>query len=89
MSRKLKPVFSKLSNKYDLTEKEIAEIVASPYLFTKETIDELKLDNVSEEEFKDLKTNFMYKYIGKLHTNYKIVHYGKKKIDILKTLKNK
>lgn len=89
MSQKLKPILSKLAHEYNLTEKQISKIVNSPYLFTKRTVDELDLDSKTESEFETLKTNFIYKYIGKLYTSHKVVSYGKKKINILNKLKNK
>lgn len=73
-SKKLKPLISKLAKEHNLSEDEINEIVNSPYVFTKETIDELQLKDVTEEEFSKLKTNFIYKYIGKIYTQYRIVN---------------
>jgi tRNA A37 threonylcarbamoyladenosine dehydratase len=69
-NKKLIPIIKKLAHENNLTESEIHEIVNSPYQFTSDTIDELKMKDVTEEEFKKLKTNFIYKYIGKLYTNY-------------------
>lgn len=75
MSRKLKPLRVKLARKYGLTEEQISEIVDSPYGFTEETINNLELDNLTEEEFSQLKTNFIYKYIGKLYINLKTLKF--------------
>lgn len=52
----------------------IKEIIESQYKFTKETINELGFnETISKEEFKDIKTNFTFKYIGKLYTRYDLV----------------
>lgn len=74
-SRKLKPVINKLAKKYGLTEEQVIDIVESPYGFTEETINNLKLDDITEEEFSQLKTNFIYKYIGKLYINIKTLKF--------------
>lgn len=69
-NRKLKPVIKKLARKYDLTEDQVNSIIESPYAFTKETLKNLELDKeLSREEVSKLKTNFIYKYIGKLYLN--------------------
>lgn len=72
-NKKLKPVISKLAKEYNISEEEVKAIVESPYAFTKNTINELQLKNVTEDEFNELKTNFIYKYIGKLHTKFSMV----------------
>lgn len=52
----------------------VKEIIESQYKFTKEKINELKFEErITEEEFDKIKTNFSFKYIGKLYTNYRLV----------------
>lgn len=64
----------------NLNKDEVKKIVESQYEFTKETIDKLSLRDIAEEEFNKLKTNFIYKYFGKLYTTYGIINrYSKKK----------
>lgn len=54
----------------------IKEIIESQYKFIREKINELEFkEELSEEQFKDIKTNFAIKYIGKLYTNYRLVSY--------------
>jgi len=68
---KVKVLIHKLGLKYNLQDNVINKIINSPYQFTRETIKSLELENIeSEEDFKKLKTNFIYLYIGKLYTNY-------------------
>ena len=88
-NKKLKPLISKLAKEYNLSEDEIHEIVNSPYEFTKETIDELQLKDVNEEEFSKLKTNFIYKYIGKLYTDYRVINSKRVKRENIKKLNSK
>lgn len=80
-SKKIKPLITRLSNKYNLSEKEIEEIINSPYAFTEKTINDLQLKDISEEEFNNLKTNFIYKYLGKIYTTYKMIKYKNTKFN--------
>ena len=59
----------------------VKEIIESQYKFVREKINELEFnENITEEEFKQIKTNFTFKYLGKLYTNYRIVsNYLKRK----------
>ena len=89
MNKKLKPIYSKLCKEYKLTEEELTAIVSSPYSLTKLIIDGLDLRNITEEEFDKLETNFMYKYIGKLYTNYRVVKNIRSKSLNYKNINNK
>lgn len=57
-----------------ITDDVAKEIIESPFLFTKGIIDDINLEGITEDDFNKLKTNFTYKYIGKLHTNYKAIN---------------
>lgn len=87
MNKKLQPVIDELVKKYNLSENEVIEIINSPYVFTEKTIGALDLKDVTEEEFGELKTNFIYKYLGKFHTNFPTIAYNRRRINNLK--KNK
>lgn len=87
MNKKLLPEVTKLAKKYGLREDEVLEIINSPYVFTEKTVNALDLKDVTEEEFNQLKTNFIYKYLGKFHTNYPTIDYNRRRINNLK--KNK
>lgn len=70
----IKLLMHKIGLKNHLVDDVIAKIVNSPYKFTRQTIAELNIDNVnSKEDFNDLKTNFLYKYIGKVYTSYETI----------------
>lgn len=57
----------KLGLKYYLRDSEIKEIVESQFRFTSEEIKNLNL----EEDIETLKTNFIFKYLGKLYIDKK------------------
>ena len=57
----------KLGLKYHLRDSEIKEIVESQFRFTSEEIKNLNL----EEDIETLKTNFIFKYLGKLYIDKK------------------
>lgn len=68
---KIKMIIHSIGLKYNLQDQIVSKIVNSPYKFTRKTISELDLKDIeTEEEFNKLKTNFIYRYIGKLHISY-------------------
>lgn len=71
----IKSLIHKIGLKYNLQDHIVNKIINSPYKFTRETITNLNINpDITEEEFNELKTNFIYLYIGKLHTNYRVVN---------------
>jgi len=84
-SDKVKLLIHRIGLKHNLQDKIINAIVHSPYKFTRKVITDLSIDdNITEEQFNELKTNFIYLYIGKLYTNFSILNKFKK----LKKTKN-
>lgn len=70
---KVKALIHSIGLKHNLQDEVINKIVNSPYKFTREKISELQIsDDMSEEEYNKLKTNFIYLYIGRLYTNFDI-----------------
>lgn len=57
--------------KYGIKDEDIRNIFESQFRFTYDTIRELDFTNLTKEEIEELKTNFQYKYIGKLYINKK------------------
>jgi len=57
----------------NLTDKQVKDIVESQFRFTYETIKGLDIEKLTEEEIDNLKTNFYYKYLGKLYTNSEVI----------------
>jgi hypothetical protein len=78
--RKIKKLYHKLGLKYNMTDKDIMDLINSPYEFSREKIRALELKTVkTEEEFDKLKTNFIYRYLGKYYVEFKrILYYGRK-----------
>lgn len=76
---KVKILIHKIGLKFNLRDDEVRKIVSSPYKFTRDTIFSLEIKDIeTEEEFNNLKTNFIYPYIGKLYTNFKVYEKIKK-----------
>lgn len=77
--KKLKKLYHSIALKYNMTDEELKELVNSPYEFSREKIRALQLDDVEEEEFNKLKTNFMYRYLGKFYIEYRRILYERRK----------
>lgn len=82
---KIKRLIHSIGLEFNLQDDIIQKIVQSPYKFTRETISNLDVkDEMTEEEFNELKTNFIYMHIGKLYTNFKVCEKIKKqKINLI------
>ena len=86
--KKLDALYHRVGLLNNLNAKEVKKIVDSPYEFAKEKINELDLKEVKEEaQFTVLKTNFLFKYLGKLYTSFKIIEGRRKQREA--PLKNK
>jgi len=73
-----------LAKKYGLSQKEVLEIVESPFKMIRETTKNLNrpAEGMTKEEFDNHMVNFNIPKIGKLHgsfTAYERFYYGKKK----------
>jgi hypothetical protein len=71
--KKLRSVTYNLIKENNITEEQFNEITESPYRFTKDTMTELDLKEINEEDFYKQETNFIYKFIGKFYTDYKTI----------------
>lgn len=80
-NKDIERLYHKIGLDLRLKDSVVKEIIESQYKFAKETINNLEIpDNVTEEEFDKLKTNFTFKYLIKLYTNYRVVsNYQKRK----------
>jgi hypothetical protein len=80
----------RLGLKYQLSDKIIKEITSAPYLFTKEVMKDLNLDDVkTQEDLLELKTNFYYKGLGKLHIPFSRVNRRNKQRESIKKINKK
>ena len=87
---KYQEVVSKLSEELHLKEDVVDEVYKSFYAFIRETISSLPLkDELTEEEFNKLKTNFNIPAIGKLHCTYERYKGMKERGKYIKNLKEK
>lgn len=83
-------IVHELSKEMSLKEEVIDTIYKSFYSFIRESITNLPLkEELSEEEFNNLKTNFNIPAIGKLHCTYERYLKMKKQKEYLDKLKDK
>lgn len=83
-------IVHELSKEMSLKEEVIDTIYKSFYSFIRESITNLPLkEELSEEEFDNLKTNFNIPAIGKLHCTYERYLKMKKQKEYLDKLKDK
>jgi hypothetical protein len=76
---RLKKLIHSIGLEFNLQDDIVKKIVQAQFKFTRETISNLDVkDNMTEEEFKELKTNFIYTHIGKLYTNFMVYEKIKK-----------
>lgn len=67
----MKKEIERLSKELNLPKKVIERVYNSYWKFIKTTIEALPLkEDITEEEFKALKTNFNIPYLGKLYCTY-------------------
>lgn len=69
--RKIKALYHRIGLLKGLPDHVVENIINSQYEFIKSKIEAIDFKGTNtEEEFDELKTNFILKYLGKLHTNY-------------------
>lgn len=67
----MQKIINQLSEELSLPKEVIEKAYKAYWLFIKETIEKLPLkEDLSEEEFNKLKTNFNLPYLGKLSCTY-------------------
>lgn len=78
--KKLKQLYHRMGLKHNMTDEDLKILVNSPYEFSREKIRNLKLEGeFGESEFDKLKTNFMYRYLGKFYIEYRRILYERRK----------
>lgn len=84
-----KDIIIKVANELDLPEELVNRTYISYWKYIRETIQELPLkDNLTQEEFNAMKTNFNIPSIGKLSCNWNRYSGVKKKFERFKSLKD-
>lgn len=74
-----------IAKEYKLPFSIVERAFNSQFEFTRETIEELVIKGINKEELTALKTNFNYKYIGKLYAASKLLNKYKKGEDEFQT----
>ena len=60
-----------IAKKYNLAINDVKAIILSQYEFIRETVKKIDIpDETTEEEFKDIKTNFNIPSLGKLYASH-------------------
>lgn len=80
--KKVNDIIHNIGLNNNLKDSEVKDIIESQFRFTYETIKNMNIDDLSDEEIDKLKTNFFYKYLGKVYTNSNVVNNYKLKIEI-------
>lgn len=86
--KKIKDLIHTIGLNNYLVDAEIKKIVESQFRLTYEVIKDLNLQALTEEELLKVKTNFIYKSIGKLYTSPEVIRKNNQKEIILKQKKN-
>lgn len=86
-NKKLKDLYHRVGLKYNLNGETIRKIVESPYEFTKVTTDSIDLSKIeTEEDFNKTKTNFLYKFLGKIYTSWGLIERKQKQSKAFKLI---
>lgn len=85
--KKVKDIIHTIGLNNNLTDEQVKQIVEAQFRFTYEQIRKLKLSDLTYEEIDKLKTNFYYKYIGKLYTSGETVRKYNNKTNYVKRRK--
>lgn len=78
--KKVNDIIHTIGLNNNLRDEEVKEIVEAQFRFTYEVIKNMNLDNMSKEEIDKAKTNFFFKYLGKVYTTGDIVDKHKCKL---------
>lgn len=83
-------IIKKVSKELNLPEKVVDKTYRAFWLFINHSIKELPLkEDISEEEFEKLRTNFNIPSLGKLSCTYDRMVGVKKRLQFIKQMKNK
>lgn len=84
-----KEIVAKVSKEIDIPEDVVATAYRSYFQFIRTVITDLPLKNdITEEEFNNLRTSFNLPSLGKLYTTYQDICNVKKRYEIIKKIKN-
>jgi len=86
---KVKSIMHTIGLNNNLTDEQIKHIVEAQFRFTWEEIRKIEFEGLTAEEIDELKTNFYFKYIGKLYANSITIAKQKRREEFLNKLFNK
>lgn len=72
-NNKIKTLIHRIGLLNNLTDAEVSSIVYSQFRFTKDTIKNMQIEGLNDENVDKLKKTFYYKYIGKFYTTSDII----------------
>lgn len=72
-NNKIKTLIHRIGLLNNLTDAEVSSIVYSQFRFTKDTIKNMQIEELNDEDVDKLKKTFYYKYIGKFYTTSDII----------------
>ena len=72
-NNKIKTLIHRIGLLNNLTDSEVSSIVYSQFRFTKDTIKNMQIEELNDEDVDKLKKTFYYKYIGKFYTTSDII----------------
>lgn len=85
-----KSIIKKVSEELNLSLEVVDKVYKAYWVFIKDTINSLPLkENINEEEFTKLRTNFNIPSLGKLSCTYDRMLKVKKRFEILKQIREK
>lgn len=74
-NRKIEALYHRIGLVTGLPDQAVIDIIESQYAFIKKEIEAIDFKSINtKEEFDELDTNFILKFLGKLHTNYPTVN---------------
>ena len=78
-SKKIDKLLHKISLNNNFSLEDTKNIINSQYEFIKNKIEELDFNTIKvEEDFKNIKTNFLLRHFGRLYTNFRMINKIKK-----------
>jgi hypothetical protein len=87
-NKKVADIIHTIGLNHNLRDEEVKEIVEAPFKFMQKVIKGMSLDTMNSEEIDELKTNFFFKYLGKIYTSGEVVRKHKYKLNQLREEKD-
>lgn len=89
MNNSLNLAIQQASRNLCLNKKIVEQVYKSYWSFIRNSIEEISLNNISEEEFNSIIHNFNLPYIGKLYVEYEKIEKYKRNLKYKQNARNK